>query len=45
MGEAKNNNVINVALGKTKAHQYLIHDFLKLWKGILLTKWQKLPLV
>jgi hypothetical protein len=32
-GEAKNNNVINVALGETKTHQYSIHDSLKLCRA------------
>jgi hypothetical protein len=39
------NDVINVAFGKTKTYQHLIHDLLKLCKGIFQTKWQKLPLV
>jgi hypothetical protein len=44
-GQAKNNDVINVAFGKTKTYQHLIHDLLKFYKGIFQTKWQKFPLV
>jgi len=44
-GQTKNKDVINVAFNKTKTHQYSIHDLLKFCKGILQTKWQKLPLV
>jgi hypothetical protein len=44
-GQTKNNDVINVAFGKTKTYQHSIHDPLKLCKGISQTKWQKLPLV
>jgi hypothetical protein len=44
-GQIKNNDVINVAFGKTKTCQHSIHDLLKFCKGIFQTKWQKLPLV
>jgi hypothetical protein len=44
-GQAKNNDAINVAFGKTKTCQYSIHDTLKFCKGIFQTKWQKLPFV
>ncbi len=36
---------IDVAFGKTKTYQHLIHDLLKIWKGILQTKWKKIQLV
>ncbi len=45
LGQTKNNDVINIAFGKTKTHQHSIHDPLKLYKDIFQTKWQKLPLV
>ncbi len=44
-GQVQNNDVINVAFGKTKTCQHSIHDPLKFYKGIFQTKWQKLPLV
>jgi len=43
--QVKNNDVINVAFGKTKTRQHSNHDPLKFYKGIFPTKWQKLPLV
>ncbi len=43
--QAKNNDVITIAFGKTKTCQNSIHDPLKFYKGIFQTKWQKLPLV
>jgi len=43
-GQAKNNDIINVAFGKTKTHQHLIHDPLKFCRGIFQTKQKKLPL-
>jgi hypothetical protein len=42
---AKNNDVINVTIGKIKTHQHLIHDPLKFCKCVLQTKWQNLSLV
>ncbi len=42
-GQGKNNDVINVAFGKTKTYQHLIYDHLKLCTDIFQTKWQKLP--
>ncbi len=44
-GQAKNNDVINVAFGKTNTRQHLIHDPFELCRGIFQTKWQKFPLV
>jgi hypothetical protein len=44
-GQAKNNDVINVAFGKTKTHKHSIHDLFKFCRGIFQTKWQKFPLV
>jgi hypothetical protein len=44
-GQAKKYDVINVAFGKTKSCQHLIHDPLKFYKGIFQTKWQNFPLV
>jgi hypothetical protein len=35
MGLSLKNDVINVAFGKTKTHQNLIHEPLKFYKGIL----------
>ncbi len=42
---AKNNDVINVTLGKTKTYKHLINDSMKFYMRIFQTKWQKPPLV
>lgn len=43
--QAKDDDLIYVAFYKTKAYQHLIHNPLKLCKGVLQTKWKKLPLI
>jgi hypothetical protein len=36
--QAKNNDVMNVTFGKTKAYQNPIHNFLGFYKGVFQTK-------
>ncbi len=44
-GQAKNNDIINVTIGKIKTHQHFIHDPLKFCKGVFQTKWKTPSLV
>jgi len=44
-GHVKNSDIIDLTFGKTKTPQHSIHDLLKLYKGVLDTRWQKFQLV
>jgi hypothetical protein len=38
LGQAKNNDIVDITFGKTKTQQHSIHDSLKFYKGVLQTK-------